>query len=299
MWKEAVWSAFLHVSASVIVAVLLFRLIWPSGAPQSPSSTGRKWSAYVVALVSIAVLPAFFRDFGVNEFALWILNVVVWGGMSFLLGATLSLAIVKAKSVPALPRRDVSSRANYAENHHSNDNLAAVDKQYERALDEIESGAQVRGLWSRAIANADGDEGKAKSIYIKLRVSQLQGSATSSASELDTSFVSSKISRPEQADNSNEKYAKASSVHNTQLKGDTANTVSDSNDCTINSMVDVSGQLDNGDDKNPNTSFVPNRHYDPHMVEVQDVNDTVEKIVVSVLVIGALIWLFVFCIWAV
>ena len=41
---------------------------------------------------------------------------------------------------------------------------------YERALDEYESGEIRRGLWAQALAKAQGDEARAKGVYLKLRV---------------------------------------------------------------------------------------------------------------------------------
>lgn len=47
------------------------------------------------------------------------------------------------------------------------------DALYEQVAEEIESDHLVRGVWIRAFAEADGDENRAKAIYIKTRVAQL------------------------------------------------------------------------------------------------------------------------------
>ncbi len=47
------------------------------------------------------------------------------------------------------------------------------DTFYEQVADELEAGTQKKGLWTRCFAEADGDENRAKAIYIKLRVAQL------------------------------------------------------------------------------------------------------------------------------
>ena len=52
---------------------------------------------------------------------------------------------------------------------HSSD-----DAWYEQALDELESGQTVKAAWARALAEANGDDGKAKATYIRLRVAQLR-----------------------------------------------------------------------------------------------------------------------------
>ena len=44
---------------------------------------------------------------------------------------------------------------------------------YEQIALEIESQELKQGVWAKAFADADGDEGKARARYIKLRVEQL------------------------------------------------------------------------------------------------------------------------------
>ena len=46
---------------------------------------------------------------------------------------------------------------------------------YEQIANELESNKRI-GLWTKAIAEADGDENKAKAIYIKLRFEQIKNS---------------------------------------------------------------------------------------------------------------------------
>jgi hypothetical protein len=47
------------------------------------------------------------------------------------------------------------------------------DAFYDEVAKEIETNKLVPGVWTRAFAEADGDESRAKAIYIKLRVAQL------------------------------------------------------------------------------------------------------------------------------
>ena len=46
------------------------------------------------------------------------------------------------------------------------------EKFYELAYDEIESGNLKKGLWAKAFSEAEGDEKKAKALYIKYRFDQ-------------------------------------------------------------------------------------------------------------------------------
>ncbi len=55
----------------------------------------------------------------------------------------------------------------------------AIDRKLEEALyefvvAEIESGTRRPGLWGKALANAQGDETKAKGLYIQYRVESLE-----------------------------------------------------------------------------------------------------------------------------
>ena len=51
--------------------------------------------------------------------------------------------------------------------------LAIDDKYFAAASDEILQGTQVRGLWAKALALAEGDEKKQKAIYVRLRAKQM------------------------------------------------------------------------------------------------------------------------------
>lgn len=46
------------------------------------------------------------------------------------------------------------------------------DGDYERALTELENGRPVKALWAKSLAESNGNDGAAKSIYIRLRVEQ-------------------------------------------------------------------------------------------------------------------------------
>ena len=45
---------------------------------------------------------------------------------------------------------------------------------YELAYEEIESGNLKKGLWAKAFSKSDGDENKAKALYIKYRFDQIK-----------------------------------------------------------------------------------------------------------------------------
>ena len=69
------------------VAYGIYRLVRPQPTDFTTSSVGRKWSAWALAAATMAFLPgALLRSLAVNVTAVWLLNLVVWGGAAFLLG---------------------------------------------------------------------------------------------------------------------------------------------------------------------------------------------------------------------
>ncbi len=54
------------------------------------------------------------------------------------------------------------------------DNRANDDILYEYVLEEMENGTIVKGSWAKALANSDGDNNKANSIYMKYRVQTIK-----------------------------------------------------------------------------------------------------------------------------
>ena len=51
------------------------------------------------------------------------------------------------------------------------------EKLYEQVLDELKLDKRRDGLWAKALAESDGSEERAQSIYIKLRVQSIQDEA--------------------------------------------------------------------------------------------------------------------------
>jgi hypothetical protein len=50
---------------------------------------------------------------------------------------------------------------------------------YEYVFDELEEGYKVKGLWAKAIAMSEGNENKAKSLYMQYRVQDIKDYFTS------------------------------------------------------------------------------------------------------------------------
>src|SRR5690349_24989047 len=54
---------------------------------------------------------------------------------------------------------------------------------YAQALQEVDEGSAVPGLWGKAFSDADGDHDRAKARYIKLRVAELMHPAVGPSGE--------------------------------------------------------------------------------------------------------------------
>ena len=48
-----------------------------------------------------------------------------------------------------------------------------LDSFYEKVANDIENGIQDKGVWAKAFAKADGDENKAKAVYIEFMVEEM------------------------------------------------------------------------------------------------------------------------------
>ena len=53
-------------------------------------------------------------------------------------------------------------------------NRADDELLYEYVLNEMESGVIIKGLWGKSLANSNGNEDNAKSIYMKYRVQSIK-----------------------------------------------------------------------------------------------------------------------------
>jgi len=59
----------------------------------------------------------------------------------------------------------------YIQEHDDNDD---EDSLYEQAMDELENNTKVKPLWAKSFAKSEGNEEKAKALYIQYRVTDLK-----------------------------------------------------------------------------------------------------------------------------
>ena len=71
------------------------------------------------------------------------------------------------------------------------DDRLAEEMLYAEAIREIEQGVRRDGLWGKALADSEGDEKKAKALYLKLRVKTLKDEYKSRAARLKGEYLNS------------------------------------------------------------------------------------------------------------
>jgi hypothetical protein len=64
----------------------LYKVITVKGEATIASDYGRKWLAWMVVVVSIAILPRFFRRFDADSLVTWVIDVVFYGAVAFVAG---------------------------------------------------------------------------------------------------------------------------------------------------------------------------------------------------------------------
>ena len=76
-----------------IIVIITFAIAWalhwiirPRHGAISATDLGRKWAAWIVAIATITMLPAFFRKLDGDAIALWAIAAFGWGTLAFFIG---------------------------------------------------------------------------------------------------------------------------------------------------------------------------------------------------------------------
>jgi hypothetical protein len=76
----------LPLGLAILVGIGLHRCVAGSGVPITPVEMGRRWLAWLTLIVSITVLPKFFRNLDGDSFAQWLIGLFVFAPLAFGLG---------------------------------------------------------------------------------------------------------------------------------------------------------------------------------------------------------------------
>jgi hypothetical protein len=146
---------------------------------------GKRWFKFVLLMVGItAGIKALFAlghpSMGnklAEAFVQFIGGTIIFGGPAFALGWFAGKEDISKDggtspdaSTSGLSPTATSSRAQISAQENSFDEDAA----YSKALTELESGAVEQAIWSRAFADAEGVDTKARARYITLRVERMR-----------------------------------------------------------------------------------------------------------------------------
>ena len=82
------------------------------------------------------------------------------------------------------------------------------EKLYEQVAQELNDGKRREGIWAKAIANSNGSDDKAKSLYIKYHVQAIK----------DESIVTSKLYEEQQKLSTEDEILKAQSIESERLR---------------------------------------------------------------------------------
>lgn len=141
----------------VVVGWVLFLLIKPKGKPTTPSQLGRLWMAWwAIAIYGTFIGKAYVDGLARSEIfivyfvaALFLLLCAYVGGWTYGRAFKFRAKLAVAKT-------------------------GADEVIYEAVMKELEGSEKRGGVWAKALAEADGDESKAKARYIQYRVRQIK-----------------------------------------------------------------------------------------------------------------------------
>lgn len=90
------------VLISAVGALLIYFLVRPRTSNISATSIGRKWCSWMLAIATMAFLPRVLASgFDIDRLAVWLINMILWGGVSFLLGVAWGKFTQKKRSAAA------------------------------------------------------------------------------------------------------------------------------------------------------------------------------------------------------
>jgi hypothetical protein len=222
-----------------------------SGEQKDPVSHGRKVAAWVAASVVITT-PSSHRN-GPDLVAFILINGLVWGGVAFVVGylwrkfkpipnastsgnedmearvnsgATLNTAgILPAPTLRSTANADIKNTQGVPTAMINDPPIPPdVEAFYDTVGKELEDGKPDRATWTRAFAEADGDDAKARAAYIRLRVAGLMAAyeaemAAKFKVERSASIEADKFAKSEEIINA-EKVAKAESERLALMKAE-------------------------------------------------------------------------------
>ena len=173
---------------SLVVGLVLVGIILPVGTVSTKVERGRQFAALPVFITTMGTLfryPMPPPKGGNEAIASWIAGSIGIGSLAFLTGVAFQIMagwVIFAKNnapqvIKAVKAKSAESARQFNENiQHDREN---EERLYDIVAQELKIARINAGLWTKAFAEANGNEQLAKAKYIKLRVDQLKKMAAS------------------------------------------------------------------------------------------------------------------------
>jgi len=184
---------------SAIISWFIFKIISVKGKLLNPVDYGREWSAWIVGITTISILPKFISGSDIEFLLVWLMGLFLFGGITFICGWSYGKIIRNRKQFSESPdhansdnktdtnyyAKDFSDVSASRKNENSNNGIYsdedaavtdAIDEEdfYKISWDEIENSQTKKSLWAKSFAKCEGDKDKTRAMYINLRVAQLK-----------------------------------------------------------------------------------------------------------------------------
>lgn len=162
------------------IGAAIFFTVKPSASAAGASRWGRNTAAWIGFWYSVIFIHRAISQGLVNGGAAFLVQIIVALGIGYLLGAAaywIFRGTKKAKEATPGVLHAVTEKTSGL-TAHMRDSMNPYDSSdadsYAKVSAEMKTAPLDEGLWTKAIAMADGNEAAAKARYIKLRVNQLK-----------------------------------------------------------------------------------------------------------------------------
>ena len=147
---------------SILIGTYIKKYIW--GDPNKPNTIfeyGRTWAAYIAFIIPLASIRWFLNIDFVDAIFKFLISMISYTFVGFCLGCLWGSVKLKLKSNIRFEKK------------LNDNNLRKISDQFwEQSIVEFDTNRN-QGLWARCFTENDGNENKAKSMYLRIRAEDL------------------------------------------------------------------------------------------------------------------------------
>lgn len=150
------------IFVTILIGTYIKNNIWgDSNKPSTVFEYGRSWASYVAFIIPILSIRWFLNDDLVDASIRFLISLFSYTFFGFCLGCLWGIVKLKLKSNI---RFDIKTKDNH---------LRKISDQFwEKSIIEFDTNRN-QGLWARCFTENDGNENKAKSMYLRIRAEEL------------------------------------------------------------------------------------------------------------------------------